>query len=266
MKRILITAIIIYIPAIISIGGGMAGNDASRELARAYSEQRWGTVRELLAKEKNSPRNGLFQSFYNLGYAGGDRLQALKTLKSLTEDDSTPQDIKRQAMLTRSRAIDLMQQRLDLYPDANSLGDPCVGYAAIIKEYPSSKEACYAVIYKSRRDAKMADLEKFLAAPELRCKELLGVVHWFAANQYIALKRDYTKAVEHLLAADEYGIDNPRFLSEIRFQIPRLYELKLKDPKKATIYYRRYVKLYPASVYSLNARKAIKRLTRENAQ
>ena len=147
-----------------------------------------------------------------------------------------------------------------MYPDAASFPAPDSIYYEIIKKYPASKEACYAIIYKTRKNKNFIELESFLSKPNLRNQDFLGIVHWFAANQYIVEKRDYKESVRHLINADKYGISNPRFLTIIRFQIGRIYDSKLHDKANAMKYYQVYVKQYPSSLGTMVIKRYMEKI------
>ena len=245
--------------------------------AEAYFSLQWSRMRRLLNKSKFSPRETLSLAFYYLYAPDEDRLLALHKLNAVITKNSVPALIRRQAMLSYARGLELMQLRPKLYPEMNKLDDPLRIYTEIIKTYPESKEACYAIIYKTRRllvRAKKSNdndgnpeafsgLEDFLAKPELRNRELIGDVFWFAGNSYIVEKRDYRKAVKSYIMADKYGIANPLFLNNIRFQIGRIYDIKLHDREKALKYYRRYIELYPSSNMALSVKKYMENLAAE---
>ena len=239
---------------------GAYATDKIQSLLTAYSEQRWRDVRVLLKKIEPSAKRKLIQALYFLNAPRGDKGKGLEQLEFLCNDKQTPETIRLQAMLTYARNIELMQMRSDLYPDADSFADPGSIYDEIIQKFPASKEACYAVIYKSRKDKDFTELETFLANPKIRNKDFLGIVHWFAANEYIVKKRDYTQAVKHLIAAEKYGIANPRFLTGIRFQIGRIYDSKLHDKKNAMKYYQAYAKQYPSSLRTMAVKRYINKL------
>ena len=239
---------------------GAYAADKPQELLTAYSEQHWGKVRALLKEVEPSPQRKLIQALYLLNAPSGDKDEGLEQLKLLWEDKQSPENIRLQAMLTYARNVELMQMRPDLYPDAGSLGKPSEIYTEIIQKFPASKEACYAVIYKVRKNKNFTELESFLAKPELRNKDFLGIVHWFAANEYIVVKRDYAQAVRHLIAAEKYGIANPRFLTIIRFQIGRIYDSKLHDKANAVKYYQSYIKQYPSSLRTMAVKRYLKKI------
>ena len=113
---------------------------------------------------------------------------------------------------------------------------------------------------EAQQHSAFAELEQFLAQPDRRDRAFLGIIHWFAANEYIAQQRNYKQAVKHLVQAGELGIANPRFLTEIRFQTARLYDLKLHDKKNALKYYKNFVKHYPAAQSTVAVKRFIKQL------
>ena len=234
--------------------------DKTHDLLTAYAEQRWGKVKTLLKEVKPSAQQKLIQTFYLLNAPSGDKDEGLEHLKLLWEDKQALSSIRLQAMLTYARNVELMQMRSDLYPDTYSFADPKAVYDEIINKFPASKEACYAIIYKTRKNKNFTALESFLAKPELRSKNFLGIVHWFAANEYIVKKRDYAQAVRHLIAAEKYGIANPRFLTIIRFQIGRIYDSKLHDKANAVKYYQSYIKQYPSSLRTMAVKRYMKKL------
>ena len=246
--------------------------DKIQELLTAYAEQHWGEVRALLKKTKPSAQVKLIQGLYLLNAPRGDKSEGLSQLKSLWKNKQAPEAVRLQAMLTYARNAELMQMRSDLYPNANSYDDPDAIYAELIKRFPASKEACYAVIYKTRNifvspisekdelDKAFAEVGDFLSKPKLRNKDFIGIVHWFIANEYIVKKRDYKNTVKHLIAAEKYGIANPRFLTNIRFQIGRIYDSKLYDKANAMKYYQRFVKQYPSSVKAMVVKRYMKKL------
>ena len=200
-----------------------------QQLLTAYSDQRWGQVNRLLKKVAPSSEQKLIQALYYVYAPRGDKSEGLNKLNILQKDKGLPENIRLQAMLAYARSVEVMQMRPELYPDADSIADPSAIYEEIIKKYPASKEACYGIIYKTRtvldspESSKntitqgFAELEGFLAKPGIRNKGFLGIVHWYAANEYIAVQRNYKSAVTHLVAAEKYGIANPRFLTSIRF-------------------------------------------------
>jgi hypothetical protein len=239
---------------------GAYAADKTQDLLSAYAEQRWREVRTLLKTTEPSTQQKWIQALYYLNAPDGDKDKGLELLKLLWEDKHTPETIRVQAMLTYARNVELMQMRPDLYPDADSFGDISEIYTMIIKKYPASKEACYSIIYKTGKDKDIAVMEDFLEEPELRDKDFLGIVHWFAANEYIAEKRDYAQAVRHLIAAEKYGVANPRFLTIIRFQIARVYDSKLHDKANAIKYYHSYIQQYPASLRAMAAKRYIQKL------
>lgn len=239
---------------------GAYAADKTQELLTAYAEQHWGRVRILLKQAEPSAKRKLIQALYLLNAPSGDKGEGLNQLKTLFNNKQTPFSIRLQAMLTYARNIELMQMRPELYPNAKSLGKPFEIYTEIIHKFPASKEACYAIIFKTRKNKNFAELESFLTNPKLRNKDFLGIVHWFAANEYIVEKRDYTEAVRHLIAAEKYGIANPRFLSLIRFQIGRIYDLKLHNKANAIRYYQNFIKHYPSSLRAMAAARYMEKL------
>ncbi len=239
---------------------GLNATDKTSQLLTAYAEQRWGKVRSLLRKTEPSAQRKLIRAFYLLNAPRGDKNEGLEQLKILSNDKQLPENIRLQAMLTYGRNVELMQMRPDLYQNADSLGKPSEVYDEIIQKFPASKEACYAIIYKTRTDKNFAELESFLTKPKLRNKDFLGIVHWFAANEYIVLRRAYKQAVRHLIAAEKYGIANPRFLTVVRFQIGRIYDSKLHDKANAMKYYQSFIKQYPSSLRTMAVKRYMKKL------
>lgn len=256
----------------ISVGIYAHAFDIMREMAQAYSSQNWKQVRQLLEKVESSPQKTLYEGFYNLGSSDGNKYKGLKLMKSLLEEKN--QQVKLQAMLAYARNIEIMKMRPDLYPDASSQPSSIKYYDKLIKNFPASKEACYAIVFKSRNlinnagknkvqvKLAIAEVENFLSKSQEHNKNFLGIVHWFLANEYITTERNYKKAVEHLIRAEKYGITNPRVTTEIRFQIGRIYDIKLKDKKNALKYYKLFVKHYPESRTSRAIKHFIKELKR----
>jgi tetratricopeptide repeat protein len=246
--------------------------DVSPELAEAYSEKRWSKVRRMLDNSKDSPDVKLVRAYYNLNARTGDKDTGLQQLRELLKNKQTPEDVRLQADYTYARTINLMQMRPDLYPEAQSLGNPNDIYARIIKNNPASAEACRAVVFQARSimkdDSKKAFnlLEQFLSEPKRRNKRFIGIVHWYAANEYIARKRDYNKAIGHLLATESFGLANPRYMTSIRFQIGRIFDIKLNNPEKATVYYKRFIKRYPTSILSLMAKRCLREMQLKGAK
>ena len=253
MKKILLCSICL-------LCFGVHAGDKESQVLTAYAEQHWGEVRSLLKEVEPSAQRKLIKALYLLNAPRGDQSEGLEQLELLWGDKQVAEDIRLQAMLTYARNVELMQMRSDLYPDAKSFVDPASIYSKIIQKYPASKEACYSVIYKVRKNKNFSELESFLAKPEFRNKDFLGIVHWFAANEYIVEKRDYKKAVRHLISAEKYGIANPRFLTLIRFQIGRIYDSKLHDKTNAMKYYQAYIKHYPSSLRSMVIKRYMKEL------
>jgi tetratricopeptide (TPR) repeat protein len=240
------------------------------QLTKAYSLQNWPRVRKLMGEISDPLTQKYAEAIFNLNAPDGDKMLGLTQFKSLFNSEN--EQIKRQSMLSYARGIDLMKMRPDLFPEAASLPETTGIYQTILTAYPDNKVACYAIIFKCKKvfdapkvdkaklDAAFAELERFLAQPEKRDRAFLGIVHWFASNEYIAQNGDYKRAVAHLVRAGELGIANPSFLTEIRFQTARLYDIKLHDKKNALKYYKIFVKHYPDSKSTIPVKRFIKQL------
>ena len=252
------------------IGSQLYSADIMSQLTQAYSLQDWPKVRKLLVEISDPVTKKYAEAIFNLNAPDGDKTLGLKQFKSLFQ--AKDKKIQRQAMLSYARGIDLMKMRPDIYPEAADLPDSTELYQKIITTYPMSKAAAYAIIFETKKtfdtpnvsegeiDKAFAALEQFLASHEKRNKDFLGIIHWFASNEYIAQRQDYKLAVAHLVKAGERGIANPSFLTEIRFQTARLYDIKLNDKQNALKYYKIFVKHYPDSKSTIPVKRFIKQL------
>lgn len=100
--------------------------------------------------------------------------------------------------------------------------------------------------------------------PRLRGGPLECDAHLIAASLAFAL-RDYPRAEAELEARTATGIENPQSLAGAYFQIARLNETVLNNPRKAARYYRLLAEKCPASIPVYFARERAAELERQPA-
>ena len=225
-------------------------------MLEAYSNMQYPRARQLARKCYKLPEARLILALcavfdrkkQDLGYG-------LPELKSIYDDKSLNSKLRLQAGLSYARAAQTLQMREGVYPVADGI-DYNVIYDSIKNEYPSSPEACFAVVYQAQglfeSDIKedkikgITILEKFLNNYR-GTKNFLAAINILLADEYIIVHGNYRKAVKYLISAYTNGISNPRSDEIILFRIARTYDLKLKDRKSAQKYYRLFIEKYPNS-------------------
>lgn len=245
------------------------------KFAAAYEISNWGKAAKALQKVPDSPKKQLFEAFYEFNAAKGNKHKSIEILLRLLAEKSCPDDIRRQALLTAGRNLEMMRMRPDLYKQLDSFPEVAPFYAELIDKSPGSKEGIYAILFTCRGSVVQAnkDKEKIRTALQVAAKQLETVgdslpafsaaVHWYLGNEYIASLLDYRQAVLHLSIADRQGLVSLKYRPTVKYQIARIYHKKLNDPEKALKYYRKFVQDYPNDVWTGEAEKAIVQLAGE---
>lgn len=88
---------------------------------------------------------------------------------------------------------------------------------------------------------------------------LAAQMHIMVGNVYID-REEFQKAIDHLIAAEEFGIDVSRTRSIVLWQIARIAEKKLEDYELAERYYALYVQDFPHTTLFYRASKSLDRV------
>ena len=248
--------LLIVLAACAAMSASAAGNP-SDEMFQAYSEQNFSIAKKLAVKQNNTPEGKLIYALCLIhDKESQDIPQGFKKLGELYRDSNLPKWLKVEVALSYARVAQLMQDRKDIYGNAADGVKFNDIYNDILKTSPDSTEACYAVVYKNAPliespDAAVSakafqEVEKFIKSFKGDPK-LLGPVHLFADYEYIAVKKDYRQALEHLEAAVRLGLANPTLEQDNMFRIGRIYQVKLGDRQKAIEAYNNFLEKFPSS-------------------
>lgn len=243
--------------AVCAVMTAAASGNPSDEMFQAYSEQNFSIAKKLAVKQNNTPEGKLIYALCLIhDKESQDIPQGFKKLGELYRDSNLPKWLKVEVALSYARVAQLMQNRKDIYGNAADGVKFNDIYNEILKTSPDSTEACYAIVYKNaplieNPDAAVSaqafqDVEKFIKSFKGDPK-LLGPVHLFADYEYIAVKKDYRLALEHLEAAVKLGLANPTLEQDNMFRIGRIYQVKLGDKQKAIEAYNNFLEKFPSS-------------------
>ncbi len=249
--------LLMFIAASVTAMTAAAGGNPSDEMFQAYSEQNFSKAKKLALKQKNKPEGKLINALCLIHDKDSQNIpHGFEELGELYRDSNLPRDLKIQTALAYARVAQLIQDRKDIYgniADEVKVNDI---YDVIIKLSHDSTEACYAVVYKNQpliesHDAAVSarafqNVEDFIKSFKGDPK-LLGPVHLFADYEYIAVKKDYKQALEHLEAAVKLGIANPTLEQDNMFRIGRIYQVKLGNSQKAIEAYKNFLEKFPSS-------------------
>ncbi len=241
--------------AVVTIAAG--GDNSSDEMFQNYSEMNFSVAKKLAFKQRNKPEGKLIYALCLIhDKSAQDIPQGFKELGELYSDGNLSPAIKIQTTLAYARIAQLIQDRKDIYgniADKVKFNDI---YDEVIALAPGSTEACYAIVYKNQPLVESSDpavsarafkeIEEFIASFKGE-EKLLGPVHLFADYEYIAVKKDYKRAVEHLEKAVKLGIANPTSEQDNVFRIGRIYHAKLADKQNAIIAYNKFLEKFPSS-------------------
>ena len=249
--------LLMVLMACAAITAAAAAGNPSDEMFQAYSGQNFSIAKKLALKQSNTPEGKLILALCLIhDRESQDIPQGFKKLGELYRDSNLSEWLKIEVALSYARVAQLMQDRKDIYGNAADGVKFSDIYNEILKTSPDSTEACYAIVYKnaplieSSDDAVSAkafqDVEKFIKSFKGDPK-LLSPVHLFAEYEYIAVKKDYRLALEHLEAAVKLGIANPTMEQDNMFRIGRIYQIKLGDKQKAIEAYNKFLGKFPSS-------------------
>ena len=233
------------------------GDNTSDEMFQNYSEMNFSAAKKLAIKQQNKPEGKLILALCLIhDKSAQDIPRGFNLLGELYSDGNLSQGMKIQTALAYARIAQLIQDRKDIYGNIADRVKYNDIYDEVIALSPGSTEACYAIVYKNQPLVESSDaavsarafkeIEAFIASFKGDAK-LLGPVHLFADYEYIAINKDYKRAVEHLERAVELGIANPTSEQDNIFRIGRIYHAKLADKQKAIKAYNKFLEKFPSS-------------------
>ena len=255
---------------LLTAGGVFAArNDSTAEMLSAYSDLQYPKARKLANKFPDKPESRLVKALCTVFDRKKQDLQyGLPELGKIYKDEKFPGKLRLQAGLAYARAAQTLQMREGVYSVADGIDFQEI-FDSIIKKYPNSPEACFAVIYQAQSYFESADKAKKLEGIKLLKsflkkfkgpRKYLSGINILLANEYILIQQDYSQAVKCLVNAWNDGISNPRTAEIVLFRIARSYDLKLKNAKDAIKYYKMFLKEFPNCSSAPVAKRHLKKL------